>query len=99
MPWSGFPLARRSWDVFRKGRRVTHGDSRALFVVQRHFRVVRRVYDPDEVDRHLHLVAELFSKSGARRHIGEVEATLREREARLEDHERLVRTLRDSRGN
>jgi DivIVA domain-containing protein len=31
--------------------------SRSLYVVQRHFRRVRRGYDPEEVDRHLHVVS------------------------------------------
>src|SRR6478736_6649286 len=34
------------------------GESRSVFVVQRHFRRVMRGYDPDEVDRHLQLVSE-----------------------------------------
>src|SRR3954467_597081 len=37
-------------------------DSRSIFVVQRTFTTVRRGYDPDEVDRHLELVAEMFNR-------------------------------------
>src|SRR6478609_10531788 len=37
-------------------------DSKSLFVVQRTFTQVRRGYDPDEVDRHLQLVAEMFNR-------------------------------------
>src|SRR3954463_436536 len=37
-------------------------DSRSIFVVQRTFTTVRRGYDPDEVDRHLQLVAEMFNR-------------------------------------
>src|SRR3954451_5671049 len=56
------------------------GDSRALFVVQRHFRRVRRGYDPDEVDRHLQLVSEWFSQGRASRTAREVERELSDRE-------------------
>src|SRR3954470_2214451 len=37
-------------------------DSHSIFVVQRTFTTVRRGYDPDEVDRHLQLVAEMFNR-------------------------------------
>src|SRR5215218_10419001 len=37
-------------------------DSHSIFVVQRTFTQVRRGYDPDEVDRHLELVAEMFNR-------------------------------------
>ena len=39
------------------------GESHSIFVVQQTFRTVRRGYDPDEVDRHLELVAEMFRSS------------------------------------
>ncbi len=65
-------------------------DSRAIFVVQRHFRIVRRGYDTDEVDRHLRLVAEWFRKSDAGRFAAEAETRLCERQALLEQHERVV---------
>src|SRR3954463_1926240 len=39
------------------------GESHSIFVVQQTFRTVRRGYDPDEVDRHLQLVAEMFRSS------------------------------------
>lgn len=82
---------RRTSIVVIEGRLMAQaGDSRAIFVVQRHFRVVRRGYDPEEVDRHLQLVSEWFSKSGAGRFARQFEATLSEREARLEDHQQLV---------
>src|SRR4051794_1878846 len=44
-------------------------DSRSVFVVQRTFGSVRRGYDPDEVDRHLELVSEMFNRglAGERR--------------------------------
>jgi DivIVA domain-containing protein len=40
-----------------------HGQSLALFVVQRTFPRVRRGYDPDEVDRHLELVSRWFAST------------------------------------
>jgi DivIVA domain-containing protein len=52
-------------------------ESRAVYVVQRSFRRVRRGYDPEEVDRHLQLVSEWFTRS----HAGEM---ARETQARLE---------------
>src|ERR1700710_2840502 len=39
------------------------GESHSIFLVQQTFRTVRRGYDPDEVDRHLELVAEMFRSS------------------------------------
>ena len=59
------------------------GESRSVFVVQRSFRLVRRGYDPDEVDRHLQLVSEWFHRS----RIGDA---AREIEQRLEARERAV---------
>jgi DivIVA domain-containing protein len=38
------------------------GESHSIFVVQQTFARVRRGYDPDEVDRHLELVAEMFRR-------------------------------------
>src|SRR3954449_5104934 len=52
------------------------GDSRSLFVVQRHFRRVRRGYDPEEVDRHLQLVSEWFSQGRGGRTAREAEQQL-----------------------
>src|SRR5919199_5731506 len=59
------------------------GASRSLFVVQRAFRRVRRGYDPEEVDRHLQLVAEWFSHGRAGRTARDLQEELgaREREA------------------
>ena len=63
---------------------MTHsGESRALYVVQRHFRRVRRGYDPGEVDRHLQLVSQWF----AEHRVGEV---ARELQARLQQREDAV---------
>src|SRR3954470_1293002 len=55
------------------------GESHAVFVVQRSFRRARRGYDPDEVDRHLQLVSEWFTKSHAGETAREYELTVRER--------------------
>src|SRR4051812_47055301 len=64
-------------------------DSRSIFVVQRTFTTVRRGYDPDEVDRHLQLVAEMFNRgrSGEQRREAErsrVEARRELEAAKLE---------------
>src|SRR3954471_11154218 len=55
------------------------GESHAVFVVQRSFRRARRGYDPDEVDRHLQLVSEWFTKTHAGEAAREYEHSLRER--------------------
>src|SRR4051812_49604349 len=63
------------------------GESHAVFVVQRSFRRVRRGYDPDEVERHLQLVSEWFTKTHAGEAAREYEHSQRERleaEATLE---------------
>ena len=38
------------------------GETRSVYVVQRHFRLVRRGYDPAEVDRHLQVVSSMRSE-------------------------------------
>src|SRR3954466_5513785 len=55
------------------------GESHAVFVVQRSFRRTRRGYDPEEVDRHLQLVSEWFTKTHAGESAREYEHSLRER--------------------
>src|SRR3954468_3653927 len=55
------------------------GESHAVFVVQRSFRRVRRGYDPDEVERHLQLVSEWFTKTHAGEAAREYEQSHRER--------------------
>src|SRR3954447_3214049 len=55
------------------------GESHAVFVVQRSFRRVRRGYDPDEVERHLQLVSEWFTKTHAGEAAREYERSHRER--------------------
>src|SRR3954447_1836191 len=67
-------------------RMARPGESHAVFVVQRSFRRVRRGYDPDEVERHLQLVSEWFTKTHAGESLREYEHSQRERlraEARL----------------
>jgi DivIVA domain-containing protein len=54
--------------------------ARAVYVVQRTFRLVRRGYDPAEVDRHLELVNEWFTTSGPGREARELKALLAQRE-------------------
>src|SRR4051812_24360009 len=55
------------------------GESHAVFVVQRSFRRVRKGYDPDEVERHLQLVSEWFTKTHAGEAAREYEQSHRER--------------------
>src|SRR3954454_7597078 len=55
------------------------GESHAVFVVQRSFRRVRRGYDPEEVERHLQLVSEWFTKTHAGESAREYEQSHRER--------------------
>jgi DivIVA domain-containing protein len=74
----GLDVGQESGVVWRTPRGMAGSDeSRAVYVVQRSFRRVRRGYDPDEVDRHLQLVSDWFTRS----HAGEM---ARETEARLE---------------
>src|SRR5215210_7902732 len=71
----------------RPVRMARPGESHAVFVVQRSFRRVRRGYDPDEVERHLQLVSEWFTKTHAGESAREYEHSQRERleaEATLE---------------
>src|SRR4051812_29532606 len=81
------PGGRRPQDSAADRRRPlsmsASGESRSVFVVQRHFRRVMRGYDPDEVDRHLQLVSQWFVGS----RVGEM---TREREAELHARERAV---------
>src|SRR4051794_20429414 len=68
------------------------GDSRSVFVVQRHFRRVRRGYDPEEVDRHLQLVREWFEHARGAEMTRELEAVLTARERALAEAEEQLRT-------
>src|SRR3954462_6304501 len=62
-----------------QSRMARHGESHAVFVVQRSFRRVRKGYDPDEVERHLQLVSEWFTKTHAGEAAREYEQSHRER--------------------
>src|SRR3954462_2077307 len=62
----------------RPVRMARPGESHAVFVVQRSFRRVRRGYDPDEVERHLQLVSEWFTKTHAGESLREYEHSQRE---------------------
>src|SRR3954469_24175235 len=55
-------------------------ESLSVFVVQRHFRQVRRGYDPDEVEQHLERVRTRFAESGMHQTAREIEGHLDERE-------------------
>ena len=74
------------------------GESRSVYVVQRHFRRVRRGYDPDEVDRHLQVVSEWFRDSRAGDEVRELEKQIQARERAVAEREqeakRLVETNR-----
>ena len=56
------------------------GETRSAYVVQRHFRLVRKGYDPAEVDRHLELVSEWFRTGRTAEKAREVERQLLARE-------------------
>src|SRR3954471_10195597 len=56
------------------------GETLAMFVVQRTFRTVRKGYDPAEVDRHLELVSEWFTRTDAGEALSAERRRLQERE-------------------
>jgi DivIVA domain-containing protein len=72
------------------------GETRSVYVVQRHFRRVRRGYDPVEVDRHLQLVSEWFRQSRAGEMARERERQLQARERAVADSEERARRLVES---
>ena len=57
-----------------------------MFVVQRAFALVRRAYDPDEVDRHLELVSQWFTST-------DIGRTFARQRAELEQRERAVASV------
>ncbi len=73
------------------------GQARSVYVVQRTFRLVRRGYDPEEVDRHLQLVAEWFRTNALGREAEELRAELRERERAVAEREQQVGHVEASR--
>src|SRR3954447_12144894 len=62
----------------------SRGRSLSLFVVQRTFTLVRRGYDPAEVDRHLELVASWFTSTDVGRELSRGRRALEQRERELE---------------
>ena len=62
----------------------SHGESLSLFVVQRTFTLVRRGYDPEEVDQHLQRVNRMFMSTEAGKAFSHERAALQERERELE---------------
>src|SRR3954470_8809986 len=62
----------------------SRGRSLSMFVVQRTFTLVRRGYDPAEVDRHLELVAGWFTSTEVGRELSRGRAQLEQRERDLE---------------
>ena len=73
------------------------GEARSVYVVQRHFRLVRRGYDPDEVDRHLQVVSEWFRQSRAGSEVRDRERQLISREDAAQVHEREAERLLEDR--
>lgn len=72
------------------------GETRSLYVVQRHFRLVRRGYDPIEVDRHVHVVSEWFRQSRAGETARELEKQLQTRERTVAEREQQAQRLLES---
>src|SRR3954451_10000016 len=62
----------------------SRGRSLSMFVVQRTFTLVRRGYDPAEVDRHLELVAGWSTSTDVGRALSGGRAELEQRERDLE---------------
>ena len=69
------------------------GESRSVYVVQRHFRRVRRGYDPEEVDRHLQVISEWFRDSRAGDEVRELEKQIQARERAVAEREQEARRL------
>ena len=81
------------------GRRMppsTEGETRSAYVVQRHFRRVRKGYDPAEVDRHLQLVSEWFRTSSTAEKARETEQQLLARERAVMEKEAEAERLLES---
>ena len=90
VPMSAWIGSRRSRG-FGSERQATspsqEGETRAAYVIQRHFRRVRKGYDPAEVDRHLQLVSEWFRTSRAAEKAREVREQSAARERAAADRE------------
>lgn len=72
------------------------GETRSVYVVQRHFRLVRRGYDPVEVDQHLQVVSEWFRQSRAGESARELEKHLHARERAVAEREQQAQRLLES---
>jgi hypothetical protein len=72
------------------------GETRSVYVVQRHFRRVQRGHDPVEVDRHLQLVSEWFRQSRAGETARELEKQWQAREREVSEGEERARRLLES---
>jgi DivIVA domain-containing protein len=75
---------------------TTERETRSAYVVQRHFRRVRKGYDPAEVDRHLQVVSEWFRTSRTAEHAREVEQQLLARERAVVEKEAEAEQLLES---
>src|SRR3954466_8139757 len=62
---------------------ASRGESLSLFVIQRTFSLVRRGYDPEEVDRHLEQVSRWFVSTAPGEALSHERAALQERERAL----------------
>src|SRR3954467_14822300 len=62
---------------------ASRGESLSLFVIQRTFSLVRRGYDPEEVDRHLEQVSRWFVSTAPGEALSHERAALHEREREL----------------
>src|SRR4051794_24846896 len=67
------------------------GETLGMFVVQRTFRTVRKGYDPDEVDRHLELVSQWFTRTDAGEALSAERQRLKEREHAVAEAEAAAR--------
>ena len=68
-------------------------ESLSVFVVQRHFRQVRRGYDPAEVDRHLDVISQWLSGSRVATGVREGEARLAQLEQEVAEAELRARQV------
>jgi len=74
------------------------GETRSVYVVQRHFRLVRRGYDPAEVDRHLQVVSEWFRRGRAAEVVREREEQIHAREDAITERGQQAQRLLESQG-
>src|SRR3954452_20410014 len=82
----------RCGNAARMSRRA---ESLSVFVVQRHFRQVRRGYDPAEVDRHLDVISQWLNGSHVAQAVREGEAALARLEREAEEAVGCARSIVD----